>query len=206
MKLVKRLSCLFLLSTMVFLGCSTQKRFVRETGPIAITAEDLGMTLSLRYVSNDEIVKRFGKKNNPFLAPASLLSMNQFLLFELSIVTDQSVTSPFTVQLADMEIQFGGINTSPTNRFLLTSLWNRELRPQMEDKKYSGWTMGKIKSVVKKNIFPNEFQIKRGDRQRGLLLFKGSFPKYGEAVVYVPVVKDGIVAQNFSFTMEFGSK
>ena len=206
MKLLKSLSCLFLISTMVLIGCSTQKRSVRETGPIAVRAEDLDMTLSLRYVSKDEIVERFGKKNNPFLSPESLFGMNEFLLFELLITTGQSKTDLYTVQLKDVEIQFGSVNTSPTNRFLLTSLWNRVLRPQMEDKKYTGWTMSRVKSVIKKNLFPNEFQIKGGERQKGLLLFKGNFPKYGEAVVYIPVVKEGFVAKNFRFTMEFGSE
>lgn len=196
----------FVIFTAILLlaGCSTGKRFVKTEGASSDTATDLGLSVKLRYIDEEEIKEKYGKRNNPFLSPPSALSPNPFIIFELTMDTDQNFKGPFTVHLKDVEIQFGGINKQPTNQFLLTKFWEHELQQEMLDKRYVGWSMGKIRVLIKRTIFPNKFEIQRGDTQKGLLFFKGGFPRYGEAFVYVPVIKDGAMAKNFRFTFEFG--
>ena len=200
MKLVKRLSCLFLLSTMVFLGCSTGKRMLMTEPSASKDARDIGLEMSLRYVDREELYKRFGKKNNPFIPQEAALGMNQFLVFELTVIPQSGFDGPYVVELGSIELQFGSVNTSPQNRFHITSFWDREIR---RDDRYSGWSMGKMTAVVKRSVLPNKFTVQRDERVRELLVFKGGFPKYGTATVYIPVLKQGGSAVNVKFELEF---
>ena len=207
MKLYKttgRLLLLSLTAVLLISGCSSGKRVLKTAGRLSDTEVPLGLTAGIRYISEEEIFRRFGKKNNPYAAPSNILSHDQFLVFEVTFDSEHNFRGPYTVRLKDLELQFGGANASPKNRFQLINFWKSVIKPQIEDKKYTGWSMGRLQSVIKKTMFSDETTIRSGDHIRGILVFEGGFPRYGDAVVYVPVLKEGSLAKNFRFDLEFG--
>jgi hypothetical protein len=184
----------------VLVGCSTEQRAVKRESERQ-TSEDLGLSINLRYVSENELEDTFGKKDNPFLSPPSAFGMNQSMVFELEMTPEKKFRGPFTVELKRIELQFGGINTDPTNQFHLISLW--EFRLQRENA-YRGWSMGKVRSRIRKSLLPNKFIIHKNKAMKGYILFTGSFPRYGDAVIYVPVMREGEgIVKNFKLDFSF---
>ncbi|MBN2325211.1 MAG: hypothetical protein JXQ30_15890 [Spirochaetes bacterium] len=195
---------LLLAASFALFGCSTGTRVLKSDQAQIEHAENLGLSISLRHVSGQEIDERFGDRNNPFMQSPALLSEKQFLLFELLIEPEPSFNGPFVLNSKDIELQFGGINVGPKNQFLLSRYWSHELQQEIVDTRYKGWTMGKVDAVIDKNLLPNKVRIDRGAMVRKLVLFEGGFPRYGNATVYVPLLKDGSLAKNFRFDFEFG--
>jgi len=194
---------LLLIASLSLFGCSTGSRVLKSDQALVEHEGNLGLSISLTHVSDREIEERFGKKNNPFQTPSSLFSQAQFLLFELTIKPDTGFNGPFTLNSKDIEIQFGGVNVRPKNQFLLSRFWAHELEHEIVDRRYKGWTMGKIKIVIDKHLLPNTVQVVEGSVVRRLLLFKGGFPRYGNSSVYIPLLKNGSVEKNFRFDFEF---
>ena len=191
------------LSTALLIGCSTGKRVVMTNASASTQARDIGLEMSLRYLNEEEIYKRFGEKNNPFISEDTALGMNQFIVFELTVIPQSGFNGPYIVELDSIELQFGSVNTSPQNRFHITSFWDHKIK---RDDRYSQWSMGKVGSVIKRSVLPNQFTVQRDGRIRQLLVFQGGFPKYGNATVYIPVLKEDGVAANVKFNLEFGYK
>ncbi len=180
-------------------GCSVKEFAVKGASLQSLEIE--GLKVSLLFRNEEELVNSFSKRNNPFLAPPSALGLNRYLVFELSLNTDENLKAPVAIQLTNMEIQFGGQNKSPVNRHQLSSIWEREI---MKNDRYRGWDAGRVKNIIKRNIFPNKMVITANSRNKGLLLFKGNFPNYGQATIYVPVFKEnGEMVRNFRFSFEF---
>jgi hypothetical protein len=201
---VLSVASIFFIVSFALFGCSTGTRVLKSDQVLIEHEGNLGLSISLRHVSDREIDEKFGTKNNPFMPPPALLSEKQFLIFELSIEPEPFFNGPFTLNSKDIEIQFGGINVNPKNQFLLSRYWAHELQHEIPDTRYRGWTMGKIDSVIDKNLLPNKVRVDRGAMLRKLVLFEGGFPRYGTATVYVPLLKDGSLAKNFKFDFEFG--
>ncbi len=193
-----------LIAALLISGCASGKRTLKSTGRLSDTDVSLGLSVGLRYLNEEELSRRFGTKNNPYKAPSNILSHNQFIVFEVTFDGERNFRGPYTARVKDMEIQFGGVNKCPKNRFQLTNFWKGVLKPYIEDKKYTGWSIGKVQSVIKKTMVPDEAAIRGGDHIRGIVVFEGAFPRYGDAVVYIPVLKEGSLAKNYRFDLEFG--
>ena len=112
-------------------GCSTAQRAVKRESE-SQTSEEVGLSIKLRYVSEKELRSTFGKQSNPFLSPGSVLGMNQSLVFELEATPQPNFRGPFMIELARIELQFGNINTDPTNQFQLISYWDFKLKAGKE--------------------------------------------------------------------------
>ncbi|UCB46940.1 MAG: hypothetical protein JSV25_05855 [Spirochaetota bacterium] len=181
-------------------GCSTDQRVVKKEIEIH-TNKEIGLSIKLRYVPEKELREKFGRQSNPFLSQGSVLGMNQTIVFELEAITEKNFRGPFMIELSRIELQFGNVNTDPTNQFQLISFW--DFRFQKEHV-YQGWSMGKVRRRTKKNLLPNEFVINRDKVVKGYLLFRGSFPRYGDAAIYIPVLREGEgMVKNFKFDFLF---
>jgi hypothetical protein len=187
------ISCFILLLA----NCSTDRFTIqsKDMQPLSQTMNDT--TIRMKFTNEEELEERFGTKNNPFISPPSALGLNRIMVFDVQLAS----TMHIVVQLKRVELQFGGKNKPPINRFHLSQFWENRIR---ESESLRGWNSSKTKKVVNQNVLPNELTVTPGPASEGLLVFMGRFPNYGTATVYLPVFnEDGKPVTNFKFDFEF---
>jgi len=179
---------LYLLIALVLLaglitGCvTTRQPLVLQDEPIkSAEAEDLKVTM--RFLDDPTLKAKFGERTNPFLTDYFTVQMKRIMVFEITVENMRELS----VGLASkrLEIQFGGQNRTPYNRFQLTNYW--ETKDEQQDTRKSD--RARKAGVIKDWVLPNELTVAPGGKVKGYAVFLGNFPTYGTAVVYVPVLQ-----------------
>ncbi|MBA7651599.1 hypothetical protein ES703_59418 [subsurface metagenome] len=200
---------IILIITIVFLfaSCGTERFTIRSRDIEIQTQTMYGITLSVKFLNEDDLVERFGRVNNPFIAPLSALGFTRMMVFEALVENNSKNTAdPVTIAtvimpLNKIEIQFGGKNKNPVNRFHLYEFWKNRI---YKDDTYKKWNSSKINQLIKKTVLPNTVISKPQSDTPGLLVFMGRFPNYGTADVYIPIfTEDGKQLHNFRFVFRF---
>ena len=203
-KIIKRgvvvfgIACLIIMMLLT-LGCATDRVLIGTQKSKTKFISDDKISIGLKYLPKTELINSFGNRNNPFISPVSFLESNKLMVFKLSIVNKDY--SELVMYLKKLEIQFGKVNANPYNRFQLANFWESRLKRQPE---YEKWNMSVIKSVINKNVFDNKVVINKRESSEGLIVFKGPFPDYGEAVIYIPIFdKEGNIMTRYEIRFEF---
>ena len=117
----------------LFASCSTERFTIRSKDIEIQTQTMYGITLSVKFLNEDDLVERFGRVNNPFIAPLSALGFTRMMVFEALVENNSKNTAdPVTIAtiimpLNKIEIQFGGKNKNPVNRFHLHEFWKNRI-------------------------------------------------------------------------------
>lgn len=108
---------------LLFIGCATSRNAVQQKDVPPMTLSEKGITVTVTYLTEDQLLERFGERNNPFILPPSALGLNKTLVFEISI--ESQVDAEFL--LNSLELQFDtGVDT-PENVFHFQNYWEMEL-------------------------------------------------------------------------------
>jgi len=188
---------LFIILLSIVLSCSTGKFIVQSKDNPVKTIEEKGIKLTLQFLNEETLIKRFGKDNNPFLSCTSALGLNRIMVFELTV---DAFDKKSLIRLNKIELQFGRKNKKPLNRFQLDQFW-KSVNKKGDIK---GKDISRMSLLIKKHVIPNDIDIEKRAGYNGLLVFMSSFPDYGNARIYVPVFKeDGELINNFRYDFEF---
>jgi len=183
----------------ILYSCSSVKHTVKPQCKKEKIILDDTVRLKLEFIPEEELVRKFGRKNNPFISPVSFLKSNRLMVFKLEIMNKGYSDS--VISLNKIELQFGGINARPYNRFQLANFWEPRLERQPEYKK---WSMSILKNVINKNVFDNHNVIQKGINSEGYVVFKGPFPDYGRAVIFIPIFDgSGRMLKRYEVDFEF---
>ena len=187
---LKLIMVLFLISAeTVLFSCSAingvNKTVPERKGVISAVRSWNDVEIELSFIPENILKQRFGEKNNPFISPISFLKSNRLRVFELKIANRGS--REIVLYLNRVEIQFGGVNAKPYNRFQLENFWKPRLEKQPD---YEKWNFSILRRVVEQNVIDNRVKIGKGRHIDGLVVFKGPFPDYGRAVVYIPLFSE----------------
>jgi len=176
-------SCLIVLLTL--LSCGTGRKALRLQSEPEVTVEQGGITMSLRYLDEPSLRKRFGSSENPFLTDYDRLLFRRNVVFELTIRNQSSGTYLF--DLHNCELRYGGKVLAPSNRFqIATDAENRNEERKLKARKIS---------LANQYILPNKKAVPPGGLLSGFLLFQGNLPSTGEAQVVIPGESTGGVFQ-----------
>jgi len=190
---------MIMLLASILYSCSSVNPTVKPQGKKEKIISDDTVRLKLEFIPGEELVRRFGKENNPFVSPVSFLKSNRLMIFKLEIMNKGY--SDLVISLNKIELQYGGINARPYNRFQLANFWGPRVERQSE---YEKWNKSILKTVINKNVFDNHNVIQKGINTEGYLVFKGPFPDYGRAVVYIPIFdKSGRMLKRYEVDFEF---
>jgi len=173
---------MIMLLASILYSCSSVNPTVKPQGKKEKIISDDTVRLKLEFIPEEELVRRFGKENNPFVSPVSFLKSNRLMIFKLEIMNKGY--SDLVISLNKIELQYGGINARPYNRFQLANFWGPRVERQSE---YEKWNKSILKTVINKNVFDNHNVIQKGINTEGYLVFKGPFPDYGRAVIFIPI-------------------
>lgn len=190
-----RIALCIIIPLLLSIGCATDRGAVgqKEVSPVSLSEE--GVTLVIILLNENQLLERFGEKNNPFIPPPSAVGLNRLMVFELYAET----ASEIEIILNRIELQSGGKPKSPKNIFHFTNYWEVELKTGNTQK----YDLGRIKLAIKRNLLPNKFTINKDSNTAGLLVFQGRLPRYGDFTLFVPVFsKDGEMIHNFRYDFE----
>jgi hypothetical protein len=181
-KKIVNLPCLFILPLLVLfaISCATTKGPVIERPkPEPMTLSEKGITITIKYMDENDLNEQFGEKNNPFNPPPSVIGSNRMLVFEVSIDSIHDIK----VFLDTIELQFGGKIKYPENQFHLVNYWEQEVK-RRDPREYD---LGRMRLTIKRNVLPNKLTIKKGTDFKGILVFQGRLPRYGEGKIFFPI-------------------
>ena len=190
---------MIMLLASILYSCSSVNPTVKPQGKKEKIISDDTVRLKLEFIPEEELVRKFGKENNPFVSPVSFLKSNRLMIFKLEIMNKGY--SDLVISLNKIELQYGGINARPYNRFQLANFWGPRVERQSE---YEKWNKSILKTVINKNVFDNHNVIQKGINTEGYLVFKGPFPDYGRAVIFIPIFDEsGRMLKRYEVDFEF---
>jgi len=197
-KPIKIYLLLFLfISSLWYTSCETRKELVIQDDPVKIQ-EMGGLSIALEFLSRETLEDMFGPPNkNPFITVKYAVLYFRIVVFKI-IISNQTAQE-CRINLSDIEIHFEGNNRRPTNKFLLKQYWKGMDMSQKIDPRDAFTKMSKIdKNMAKDRIF-----IKPNGSYRKLIVFKSSFPSYGTAKIYIPVLDKGTQKLIYRFEFEY---
>ena len=157
------------------------------TPPLAVQNEVLQQyrgehfDLTLRFIDEDELIDRYGRRDNLFIAPVGLISRDRFIPFELKITARrEAVALPLNL----IEMSYGGRSVTPMNQFHFGQYWQH----RDEQSEISGAEAAARQRTIRRAILPNTTRVAPGETESGMLLFRGNFPRYGTAEITVQIV------------------
>jgi hypothetical protein len=163
-----------------------------------------GITVNISHVEEKMLQDRFGKTNNPFVEPASLLRLNKIMVFDVRIHVENGKSQGPTEALfflGEVELQHGGKVIHPENRFHLYTFWENLINKNDD---YKSWNKGRVNNVIKDTLFENETTVQKGSTAEGFIVFMGNLPKYGKGELYIPLFFEGGQKETvFRFTFDF---
>ncbi len=183
---------------LIYSGCSTSRSaLLLIDSPIKI-AEEEGISITVRYLDEETLINKYGKKGNPFLTPYHTLQFKRIMVFDIRFKNSRQES--IELILNRMELQFGGKAVQPTNRFHLAGFW--EFRDDIDETKRTD--RQKKERAIKKYVLPNSISIRSGGTAKGYAVFMGNLPRYGQASVYIPLLREKTeLIHNFNFLFEF---
>lgn len=173
------------------------------TPPLAVQNEVLQQyrgehfDLTLRFIDEDELIDRYGRRDNLFIAPVGLISRDRFIPFELTITARrEAVALPLNL----IEMSYGGRAVAPMNQFHFGQYWQH----RDEQTEVSGAEAAARQRTIRRTILSNTTRVAPGETESGMLLFRGNFPRYGSAEITVQIVdQTERPIERAQFTYEF---
>lgn len=158
-----------------------------STPPLAVQNEAVQQhrgeyfDLTLRFIDEEELIERYGQRNNLFIAPVGLISRDRFIPFELSITARrEAVAMPLNL----IEMSYGGRSVTPMNQFHFGQYWlHRD-----EQSEIPGAEAAARQRTIRRTILPNTTRVAPGETESGMLLFSSNFPRYGTAEITIQIV------------------
>lgn len=171
-----------LLLTGLLTGCVTSRQAMALLDEPIKTAEAEDLRVTVRFLDDSTLKAKFGDRTNPFLTDYFTMQLKRIMVFEITVenLRDESVG----LVSKRLEIQFGGQNRTPYNRFQLTNYWDVK-----QEDKVKGIYITRRNSVINDWVLPNELTVSAGGKVKGYAVFMGNFPSYGTAGLYVPVLQ-----------------
>jgi hypothetical protein len=175
-------AALFFATLLLAVGCETTEVY-RVSG---LPFQSYSVDMTVTYLNEDALVERFGKKNNPFIPPETLLNFERFHVFEVTIRNDtvsqdvpQEVAGAIKiVRFLTQGFIFTSLDSDTLTRFWKIKLSNRE----------GEQSVYRMKVAAEKNMLPDFFTVESGSEITGLVVFMGKIPQYGEGTVEVPLL------------------
>lgn len=186
-------SVLVLAASLFLMGCQTSDTYMTGGSGLAFATDE--MTMQVSYVTEPELNRRFSGKYNPFIPPGLMITPQDFIIFEFDVTRAET---PHTVLLSRASLEYGGRVDEPDNAFQFRSFWNGV--SWVEDMR--GVDRRRFFSLIDSYVVGNDFST--SNKTIGLIVFRGSFPDYGEATLRIPIQNETTGERyNLSQTIEF---
>jgi hypothetical protein len=197
-------------SALIFLiatgGCQTTTEYYRKSD---LPFESYSVNMSVTHIDEEALIERFGERNNPFVASKRMLNLERFMVYEVTVRNDTvSRDVPVrvggaieTIRLLMQGFIFGSLDADT-----LVDFWEITLRkPSGSNRSRADEpSIYRMKRTAERHMLPEYFTLEPGSEITGLVVFMGRIPRYGDAVVEVPLLSaDREVLAIFQESFEF---
>ena len=191
---------LVLSAGLLFTQCSSDRYAIssRNTAP---DRDDYEIEAALTYLSDEALLERFGKNNNPYMPPETLVSGSDIIAFEVTVQNNTPGDRTIIVALESIRMVSGDSAYVPISAYKLTSFWENFLKKSQNSRDYKT-TPGKMRFMINETMFANPALVKSGETYGGIVAFMGRFTKFGYGEINIPVFDEeerviGIFAEEF---------
>jgi hypothetical protein len=184
----------------VLTQCGTNKYVVSSKNK-APDKDRYQIEMDIKYLTEDDLIERFGTYENPYIPEKSLLGTNDLIAFEVTFSNNTPGNGTVVIPLMTMYLMAGEKAFEPANVFILADYWKRLLDKggDTNDIKATG---SKMEYIINKTMWADPTEAKSGERYSGIVAFMGRFTKYGWGEMDAPVFDEkkrviGIFKQEF---------
>ncbi|MBI9100384.1 MAG: hypothetical protein JEY91_18010 [Spirochaetaceae bacterium] len=156
----------------ILFSCSSKPESkMASSEPVIITSEDI--TISLAFISDDDLNKQFGKKGgNVFADYPGKITPKKSIVFQLNITTEKSDVE---LDLRNILLHVGETSGQSKYPSQLLQEWSTYLKnPEHEEKAHQ---------LTRRNMFSNKIRVTPDKPASGLIVFLEKFPRHGDALI-----------------------
>jgi hypothetical protein len=174
-----------ILSALVLFTQCSSNRWAVSSKNIAPDREDYEITMSMTYLTEDDLLTKFTNRNNPYIPPKTLVTGTDMIVFEV-MVQNNTPGRLIIVPYESMRLIAGERAFVPISAFRLTDFWEDVLKGRNAPRDYNA-TPGKMGYVIRETLWENPAEVQPGDSYSGIIAFMGNFSKYGWGEINIPV-------------------
>ena len=183
---------LYLLLTLA--GCQSPKSPI---APGIVIEQNLGdISLKMTLLTEEELVKRHGRDENPFYAYPGKVPRKDFFVFDTVITTENSEIN-FILDEILLTLDTG-ITDNAKNRNTLLGTWDFYLKNDI--------SQAQMKRVIKQNLSENKFMVTPSEDYKGYIVFLVKSEAAKEGILQIPAETaegdKGIIEIPFHFAQE----
>ena len=176
------------LSVAALLSQCSSDRWVITSKNLAPDRDEYAIDLTATYLTEEDIIEKFTKRDNPYLPPETLVSGTDMIVFEVTVHNRTPGNRSIVVPYESMRMIAANKAFVPMSQFRLSEFWKNFLdKASTRDTRDYKSTGGKMSYVIGETMFANPAEIKSGENYSGIVAFMGRFTKYGVAEINIPV-------------------
>jgi hypothetical protein len=176
------------LSVAALLSQCSSDRWVITSRNLAPDRDEYTIDLTATYLTKEDIIEKFTKRDNPYLPPETLVSGTDMIVFEVTVHNRTPGNRSIVVPYESMRMIAANKAFVPISQFRLSEFWRNFLdKSGTRDTRDYKSTGGKMSYVIGETMFANPAEIKSGENYSGIVAFMGRFTKYGVAEINIPV-------------------
>lgn len=157
---------------LVSTGCLTKPETVITSSSVPITIKSGEGSISLTYMTEDELIDQFGRNGNVFATFPAKLQPRRNIVFKLDI---ESINQTVTLDLRNIIFKMGEVSSLSKYSAQLINSWSTYLQTEKEQVNANRLTVN--------YMHKNKITINPGESVSGLIVFLDKFPKYGESFI-----------------------
>lgn len=162
-----------LIFVLILSSCMHSEPYHRSESPMLQVAELNDIHVECLYLDRNDIIKRHGLKENPFLAPSLSFTPRQILIFELNIFNNDS--APLRLDTRDVNLYFNNLY--------------KPLRTIQMDEKIVSFSDSPVHSYeqnkARQYMLPNVTIIPAYSSRKGYIVFMAQFQGKGKAELVI---------------------
>jgi hypothetical protein len=181
---------------LLLVSCESEPPPATQKG--ALKTEKIDQLLVVaRFLDEETLKLRYGRRHNAFISAPRIATPRRFMVFKLNF---EEVSETIIIKRKEMSFQFGGREAGPLSEFAMYDYWERE----DDSSEILPADQRRRKATIRDNLLPAEVKIPPGGRISGLAVFSANYPRYGTAILYIPIYDESErLLKRVEITFEF---
>ncbi len=193
----KTLTAITVILLLMLSSCTITKKYHITDSSLIQEDEHDGIKVKCEYLDRQEIIKRHGAKNNPFLAPPMIITPHPAIIFELTITNMEETAVKLDIR--DIDLYYNDKSYMPMSQ--------SDMEIKIDDDEIKGFYKNKQRKMAEKKMLSNVETIPGMSEKKGYLVFMRNFKKKGNAeLVLLFRTQDDMEAGEFTFNYDFYMK
>jgi len=181
-----------------FSGCLANKKIHQVESDARIEKEQGGVAVVCEYLNEEQLQKRHGIENNPYIDKAFAITPVYSLVFEVEIKNNTGMMIKYDSR--EVDLFFGEKSSRPASLDDMEDKIN-------EDSEVKGAVKLNQLRTARSTMYKNIVRIAPGESYKHYVVFINNFRARGDVILDMPLLyQNGNVAEEFEFTYNMVKK